>query len=174
MEGLHVKGFGHLLLWAPGVRLEDVPECLQAFRRGGRRAVRGALQAMAQGPNIITNYGHSLIASRLTGVGITALGTSYYLAVGTGGGTPTTGDTAMFNEPGSGTFRKIVTTATVSANVIQLSCNFSGSEAVGSLTEMGLFDAASSGNMFNHWVPTPATPFPHSSGTMTALLEIDC
>lgn len=175
-ELLKIKGFCRLISLEDAVRPEDVPDILRLLHRSGMRAVlaAGVVRDLREGPNTITNYGHSHVAARLTGTSVTALGTSWYIAVGTGAGTTAVGDTVLFNEPGSGTFRKAVDTVYVSANTIQLSCTFSGSEAVGSLTEQGLFDASSSGNMWNHWQPTPASPFPHASGSMVAMTQITC
>ncbi|WP_456478108.1 hypothetical protein [Geoglobus ahangari] len=72
-----------------------------------------------------------------------------YFAVGDGSGTPSGSNTALFNE----TFRKAVSNTikeTQSDFYYKWECYITTTEYTGNISEFGLFDAASAGNMMNH------------------------
>ncbi len=93
-------------------------------------------------PNVVTNVGRNLFASLLVEDISLFPG---YLAIGTGNTAASTTDAAL----GTEVHRNVLISASASAGVITYKAFFDKSEANGNtIAEVGLFDAASSGNMF--------------------------
>lgn len=92
-------------------------------------------------PNLITTVGKNLITDNL--VASPTLGKPTHMAVGTGAVAAVVGDTAL----GAESARVALTSKTRSANVLTLVGDYAAGVATAALTEAGLFDAASVGNM---------------------------
>ena len=99
--------------------------------------------------NLIVNVGKAQIAGLINGV-ITSV--FKYIAIGTGGGGPAVGDTALTTEIAGagggartlGSVDRITTTVTNDTARIIVNFSFTASYAI---TESGLFDAATAGNL---------------------------
>jgi hypothetical protein len=129
---------------------------------------------MANG-NVITNYTRSKVTAYLITL-------SLYLGVGTGTTTPTNADTALATEVtttalgGTGTYARVATTNTqVTTNVTNDTAQDSGawtnpaaSANTIALTEAGIFDAATAGNMYFHTVFSVINIAPGATFTLAA------
>lgn len=102
--------------------------------------------------NLIVNVGRDYVASRITDGSSPIMG---WIAVGTGAAAPASGDTALGNE----LTRKALNTGSPSrvANIVTFEVNYTAGEAVGVLTEAGLFNAAAAGDMLSHVQVGPFT-----------------
>lgn len=91
--------------------------------------------------NLVVTAGKKVIADRMKGT--PTLGAMTHMAVGTGQTAPTIGDTALGTQAG--------TRATVSTNVVDTvitySATFIAGQGTGALTEAGIFNASSGGDM---------------------------
>ena len=118
------------------------------YRFRYRDAATGATRVSGCYQNVVCLTGKALIAAWLNGEG--AMPTPLYGAVGTGSGTPGTGDSALFAE----LQRVALASSTRGSNVVTLDFFFSTGQANGTLTECGLFLAASaaanSGSLLSH------------------------
>ena len=101
-------------------------------------------------PNMVVNTGLNHLLERW--IGTSGVNPVAYLATGTGSGTVDASDTAMWNE----LTRKAVTAASVSGNVLTYRVYFTTAESIGSISELGLFDAPSGGTMIAHIAVSPA------------------
>jgi len=92
--------------------------------------------------NLVVNTGNNLIASRLASASSAVIG---WIALGTGTNTPARGDTTLQTE----LVRSATTVSggTVTNNQILYQQTFGAGVGTGSLTEAGLFNAASLGTM---------------------------
>jgi hypothetical protein len=94
--------------------------------------------------NLVVNAGLAYITSRMVGV---AKNVMSHMAVGSGTSAAAAGDTDLGNLLGS---RKALDSTTISGanneSVIYV-CTFSPGEGTGAVTEAGIFNAASSGDM---------------------------
>jgi len=94
--------------------------------------------------NLVVNAGLAYIVSRMVGV---AKAVMSHMAVGSGTSPAAAGDTDLGNLLGS---RKALTSTTISGanneSVVYV-CTFSPGEGTGAITEAGIFNAASSGDM---------------------------
>jgi predicted anti-sigma-YlaC factor YlaD len=95
--------------------------------------------------NLIVQVGKNYLAGGVIG-SLTQPFTQ--MALGTGATLPTTGDTALQTQVA----RQAFTTASVSANVATVSTTFGAGVATGSLTEAGIFNAATAGVMLSRVV----------------------
>lgn len=94
--------------------------------------------------NVVTNNGRDRIAALLSQSSTTF---PSHIAIGTGTTAVAVTDTAMETEVD----RNALTATTDSSGVVTFQCFFSKSEANGStISEVGLFDAASSGTLICH------------------------
>jgi hypothetical protein len=104
---------------------------------------------------IITNIGLSIIANRLEGVGTEPI----YFGWGTGTTAPTSADTALQIEDATGGYSRVAgTSAIITVSVASDTFQVSGSmTALAGLviTEWGLFDAITTGNMLMREVQNP-------------------
>ena len=90
--------------------------------------------------NLVVTSGLGYIASRMKDATATAIG---YMAIGTGTAAAAAGDTTL----GTELDRNAVTSTTVTANEIEYVASWSAGDGTGAITEAGLFNAASAGDM---------------------------
>lgn len=113
--------------------------------------ITGYLTLKAHYSNIVTNSGKALIAGRINGVGSPVAPT--YMAIGTGVTAASASDTTLQTElSGNGLSRASGTTSIVTTTVTNDTCQLiaswtSSSVSDVAVTEMGIFNAASSGTM---------------------------
>lgn len=104
---------------------------------------------MVYAENVACSAGRNIILQFINNVG--SLTGVQYFAVGTGVGTPASGDTQLFSE----FFRKAITGTSISGGQTNISTFFSTSEGNTTYTEAGLFGdgatgTANSGTLFAH------------------------
>jgi len=96
---------------------------------------------------VITNKGKEIVVDRILGNGTEPK----YVAWGTGAGTAAAADTALFTESSesrtSGTSSKVTVTTTNDTYQVTGTITATGSRTI---TNAGLLDASSSGNLFIH------------------------
>ncbi len=105
----------------------------------------GTVKEVRKGKNVITNVGKAQVAGLINGVVTTPFN---YIAIGTGTTTPAATDTALATE----THRKQAdsvsrATTNVTNDTAVLVATFSGYTGTEAVTESGVFDASSGGNM---------------------------
>lgn len=91
-------------------------------------------------PNLVVTSGKDFIAERMKDATTTAMS---HMAIGTGSTAAAAGDTALGNEAG----RVALTSTTVTANAVAYVATFGAGTGTGAITEAGLFNANSSGDM---------------------------
>lgn len=101
-------------------------------------ALNGAL--VKEVPNLVVTSGKNYVASRMYDTSKNAMS---HMAVGSSSTSPAAGDTAL----GSELDRQLLVSTTVSGNTVTYVATFDPGEGTGALTEAGLFNAASSGDM---------------------------
>jgi len=96
---------------------------------------------------LLTNSGHAIVTNRINGGGTTPL----YVAWGTGAGTTAAADTTLFTESSSPATRTTGTgtqqTTTITSDTYQVVGTLT-SGVTQTITNAGVFDAVSSGNLF--------------------------
>lgn len=129
-----------------GVPMYVIPE--RTLRRYQYRLDALALDRYAT-RNVACNAGRAVLLNFIgNGAGLTGI---QYFAVGTGAGTPASGDTQLFTE----LYRQIPTATLLSGNQMIITTTFSAAQGNGTYTEAGLFgDGATStinsGQLFAH------------------------
>lgn len=94
--------------------------------------------------NLVVNAGLAFIISRMVGTSKSVMG---FMAVGSGSTAPAAGDTALGSQLGS---RKALDSTTITGSnneKVQYVCTFASGEGTGAITEAGIFNASSSGDM---------------------------
>ena len=91
-------------------------------------------------PNLVVTAGKNLIASRLKDTTDDAM---THMAIGTGTTAAAAGDTALGTEAG----RVALTSTTVTNNAVAYVATFGAGTGTGAITEAGLFNASSAGDM---------------------------
>jgi len=91
-------------------------------------------------PNLVVTSGKDYIAERMKDATTTAMS---HMAIGTGTTSAAAGDTALETEAG----RVTLTSTTVTANAVAYVATFGAGTGTGAITEAGLFNASSSGDM---------------------------
>ena len=91
-------------------------------------------------PNFVVTAGKNLIASRLKDTTDAAIS---HMAIGTGSTAAAAGNTTLGTEAG----RVALTSTTVTANAVAYVATFGAGTGTGAITEAGLFNASSSGDM---------------------------
>lgn len=91
-------------------------------------------------PNLVVTSGKDFIAERMKDATTTAMS---HMAIGTGTTAAAAGDTALGTEAG----RVALTSTTVTANAVAYVATFGAGTGTGAITEAGLFNASSSGDM---------------------------
>jgi hypothetical protein len=129
-----------------------------------RNAATGALLRQIDGHNLVTLAGRNLVRDALSGISVDIT----HLAVGTGTTAVDASDTAMETE----VLRGILTRTMRNSGQVVFDYYLASGDANGSeLTEAGLFDAASSGTLFAHYVHAAISK--SSSITVTYRWTID-
>lgn len=91
-------------------------------------------------PNLVVTDGKEYVASRIKDTTKNAMS---HMAVGTGSTSPASADSAL----GSEADRQLLTSTTVSGATVTYVATFGPGDGTGALTEAGIFNAASSGDM---------------------------
>jgi len=91
-------------------------------------------------PNLVVTDGKEFVASRMKD---TAKAAMSHMAIGTGSTSPAAGDSAL----GSQADRNALTSTTVSGATVTYVATFAAGEGTGAITEAGLFNASSAGDM---------------------------
>ena len=106
----------------------------------GRLAIALNGEVIKEVPNLVVSAGKDYVASRMKDTTKDAMS---HMALGSGSTSPAAGDTALGSELG----RNALTSSTVSSNEITYVATFAAGESTGAVTEAGLFNAASGGDM---------------------------
>ena len=101
-------------------------------------AVNG--QVVSEVPNLVVTAGKEYVASRMKDATANVMS---HMAVGSGSTSPAAGDTAL----GSELDRVALTSTTVSSNELTYVATFGAGVGTGAITEAGLFNAATGGDM---------------------------
>lgn len=91
-------------------------------------------------PNLVVSSGKDYIAERMKDATTTAMS---HMAIGTGTTAAAAGDTALGTEAG----RVTLTSTTVTSNSVAYVATFGAGTGTGAITEAGLFNASSGGDM---------------------------
>lgn len=91
-------------------------------------------------PNLVVSSGKDYIAERMKDATTTAMS---HMAIGTGTTAAAAGDTALGTEAG----RVTLTSTTVTSNAVAYVATFGAGTGTGAITEAGLFNASSGGDM---------------------------
>ena len=91
-------------------------------------------------PNLVVTAGKDYIAERMKDATTTAMS---HMAIGTGTTAAAVGDTALGTEAG----RVTLTSTTVTNNAVAYVATFGAGTGTGAITEAGLFNASSGGDM---------------------------
>ena len=91
-------------------------------------------------PNLVVTDGKEFVASRMKDTTKAAMS---HMAIGTGSTAAAAGDSAL----GSQADRNALTSTTVSGTAVTYVASFGAGEGTGAITEAGLFNASSSGDM---------------------------
>ena len=110
------------------------------FKMVGRLSIAVNDEVVQEIPNLVVTDGKEFVASRMKDATTTAMS---HMAVGTGSTAAAAGDSAL----GSEADRNALTSTTVSGADITYVATFAAGEGTGALTEAGLFNASSSGDM---------------------------
>ena len=110
------------------------------FKMIGRLSIAVNDKVVQEIPNLVVTDGKEFVASRMKDATTTAMS---HMAVGTGSTAAAAGDSAL----GSEADRNALTSTTVSGADITYVATFAAGEGTGALTEAGLFNASSSGDM---------------------------
>jgi len=90
--------------------------------------------------NLVVTTGKNYIASRMVGTSSTVMS---HMALGTDNTSPAAGDTALGSEAG----RVAMSAFTASTNIVTATATFPAGTATGALTEAGILNASSSGDL---------------------------
>lgn len=91
-------------------------------------------------PNLVVSSGKDYIAERMKDATTTAMS---HMAIGTGSTAAAAGNTTLGTEAG----RVALTSTTVTANAVAYVATFGAGTGTGAITEAGLFNASSGGDM---------------------------
>lgn len=93
--------------------------------------------------NLVVTAGKNYIAAKMADTnGSTP--TMSYMAIGTGTASPSASDTALASQASQGI---VSLSASVTGNAVTYTATFPAGAGTGTITEAGIFDASSSGNM---------------------------
>jgi hypothetical protein len=95
---------------------------------------------------VLTNLGVAALAK-----GLTAAPPTWYIAWGTGAGTSSASDTTLFSEDASGGYARVavtptLTTTTTANDTVQFAGTITATASI-TVTNIGIFDAATGGNL---------------------------
>jgi hypothetical protein len=127
----------------PGiVELEEAEDNVQIVLRGPD----GEIKQEATIHNLIVTVGKNGIADQL--LASPSISKPTHMAIGTGTNAAAAGDTALQTELD----RNALTTKTRSTNVVTMVGDWAAGDGTGAITEAGILDAASSGNLYSRAV----------------------
>lgn len=92
--------------------------------------------------NLVTTVGKNGVADQL--LASPTINKPSHMAIGTGTSGPAAGDTAL----GTELDRNALTSKTRSTNVVTMVGDWAAGDGTGTITEAGIFDASSSGNLY--------------------------
>ncbi len=116
------------------------------------RDSRGRFKRRVKTSNLVVTAGKNVIADRMKSS--PAKSAMSHMAVGSGTTAASAGQTALTTQTGS---RKALTSTTVSGAKITYVASFNAGESTGTITEAGVFNASSSGDMLCRSVFTAIT-----------------
>lgn len=102
----------------------------------------GELRGELRGENMVVTVGRNGVMDQL--LAAPTIGKPTHMAVGTGATAPALGDAAL----GTESARVALTSKTRGANVVTFVGDYPAGTGTATLTEAGIFDAASAGNMY--------------------------
>jgi hypothetical protein len=123
--------------------IHDLDVTLTGVLRVTLRDEHGAIKTDFETPNVVTTAGKSVIADRMKGTPAKAAMT--HMAVGTNSTAAAAGDTALGAEVAGS--RTALTSTGVVANVITYAATFGAGVGTGTLTEAGILNAGSAGDL---------------------------
>lgn len=129
------------------------------------RGPDGKIKEEKKVDNLIVTTGLAYIASRMNGTSESVMS---HMAVGTGSTTAAAADTTL----GTELDRNALTSTTVTDNAIAYVATYAAGDATGSLTEAGLFNAASAGTMLCRTVFGTVTKAADDSMTITWTITV--
>lgn len=113
----------------------------------------GLIKAQDEIPNVVTTVGKEFVASFLkSAAAAPATFTAKYLAVGTGTGAESVGDTAL----GTELARQTGTASYTSGGIYNVTATFVTGAAVGAVIEFGLFSTSTAGTLLSRTVKASA------------------
>jgi uncharacterized Ntn-hydrolase superfamily protein len=121
-------------------QLQANPKAGEYHYRVVLRDKDGNVKAVREGYNTVTAAGKNAVADQL--LASPTLGKPTHMAIGTGTG----GTTALTTELD----RNALTSKTRSTNVVTFQGDWAAGDGTGAITEAGIFDAASTGNMLQY------------------------
>jgi len=110
------------------------------FKMTGHLSIALNNTVVQEVPNLVVTDGKEYVASRMKDTTKTAMS---HMAIGTGSTAAAAGDSAL----GSQADRNALTSTTVSGTAVAYVATFGAGEGTGAITEAGLFNASSSGDM---------------------------
>jgi hypothetical protein len=110
------------------------------FQMTGHLAIAINDEVVQEVPNLVVTDGKEFVASRMKDTTKAAMS---HMAMGTGSTAAAAGDSAL----GSQADRNALTSTTVSGAAVTYLASFGAGEGTGAITEAGLFNAASAGDM---------------------------
>ena len=114
--------------------------------------------------NLVVTAGKNWVADRMNDVNTVMT----HMALGTGTNAAAVGDTTLQTEID----RNALTSTTVSTNTIAYGCTWAAGDGTGAITEAGLFDAASTGDMLARTVFSVVNKGSSDSITITWTITI--
>ena len=114
--------------------------------------------------NLVVTAGKNWVADRMNNANTVMT----HMALGTGTNAAAVGDTTLQTELD----RNVLTSTTVSTNTIAYGCTWAAGDATGAITEAGIFDAASSGDMLARTVFSVVNKGASDSITITWTITI--
>jgi hypothetical protein len=114
--------------------------------------------------NLVVTVGKNWVADRMKGDNAAMS----HMALGTGSAAAAAGNTAL----GTELDRNTLTSTTVSTNTIAYACTWAAGDGTGAITEAGIFDASSSGDMLARTVFSVVNKGASDSMTITWTITI--
>lgn len=111
-----------------------------SFKIKGHLAIAINGEVVAEVPNLVVDSGKDYVASRMKDTSKTAMS---HMAIGTGSTAAAAAQTALVTESA----RQALTSTTVTDNDVVYVATFGAGTGTGAITEAGLFNASSAGDM---------------------------
>jgi hypothetical protein len=127
------------------VKLKERP-IIRGHMRAVLRGPDGKIKQVEEAKNLVVTVGKNGIADQL--LASPTISKPTHMAVGTGTNAAAAGDTTLQTESD----RNALTTKTRATNVVTMVGDWAAGDATAALTEAGVFDASSSGNMYSRAV----------------------